>query len=492
MLVNTELRDVLNEYGKPCKQLVVSYINQQGKVSYLTYNIPDSQMYMWRYAKRNEMPDPQFKSWDYKNVVKIPSDGYLNDYRIHEILLDLAKLNPQVNSIYDLYTPDTYYCDIEVDVDDEGFPDADNTRNPVNTISWVHNDDVYVFGRANLSTEDIERIQKNIDEHCKDFKTRYKFTYLYYDSEVQLLNDFFWNHLRTADCVTGWNFFGYDYKYLYNRAKLLGINISFLSPTGGWFKQKLQTSEGEIIMLPKHKLYYDYMEVYVKWDRSVAVKESNKLDWVSEKILGTKKVVHQLGFKDLWEQQPAEYVFYNAIDSVLVREIDLKIAVSSTFMTLANLMHVEALVAFSPVRSLEVVQCEYLYKEGRVMPQMQKKAPSKEGYEGAFVYEPTRGIYKNVIALDFASLYPSTIRQFNISPETFIKVDKNHTRKPDEIKCVSGAIYKRNLPGFIPKICTDFYAKRKEFKKEMMTAIQEKYDLIEIYEKRFGKYEDED
>lgn len=492
MLVNTELRDVLNEYGKPCKQLVVSYINNQGKISYLTYNIPDSQMYQWKYAKRSDVPDAQFKSWDYKNVVRVQSDGYLNEYRLHEILLDLAAQNPQVNTIHEFHKPDTYYCDIEVDVDDDGFPDADNVRNQVNTISWVHESDVYVFGRANLSSEDIERIQKNIDEHCKGFKTKYKFTYLYYDSEVNMLNDFFWNHFRHADCVTGWNFFGYDYKYLYNRAKVLGIDISYLSPTNAWFKQKLQTSEGEHITLPKHKLLYDYMEVYVKWDRTVDVKESNKLDWVSEKVLGIKKVVHQLGFKDLWAQKPADYVFYNAVDSILVREIDLKISTSTTFMSLASLMHVDALVAFSPVRSLEIVQCEYLYKEGRVMPNMQKKAATKEGYEGAFVYEPIRGIYKNVIALDFASLYPSTIRQFNVSPETFIKVDKNHTRAADEIMCTSGAIYKRNLPGFIPKICTDFYNKRKEFKKEMMEAIHEKYALIEIYEQRFGKYEDDD
>ena len=143
----------------------------------------------------------------------------------------------------------------------------------------------------------------------------------------------------------------------------------------------MQTSEGDPITLPKHKLLYDYMEVYVKWDRTVSVKESNKLDWVSEKILGIKKVVHQLGFKDLWNQTPADYVFYNAVDSILVREIDLKISTSTTFMSLANLMHVDALVAFSPVRSLEIVQCEYLYKDGKVMPNMQKKAPSKEGYE---------------------------------------------------------------------------------------------------------------
>lgn len=492
MIVTTELRDVLNEQGQPARQLVVSYINSQGTISYLTYIIPQHQMYQWKYAKRGESPDAVYKSWDYKGVVKDPVNGYLTEQRIHEILVDLIAANPQVNEINKLYMPDTAFCDIEVDVDDDGFPKAEDAKNPVNTISWVNKDQVYVLGRANISSEEIEWIQKQIDEHCKGFKTNYHFTYLFYNSEVELLNNFFRNFVYPATCITGWNFFGYDYPYLYNRANKLGINISYLSPTGTWYTYTPQQSESGKLSLPKHKLLYDYMEIYIKWDRSVEVKESNKLDWVSQKVVNAKKVEHQLGFKELWLQKPAEYIFYNAIDSILVREIDNKIKTSSAFLGLANLMHVDALTAFSPVRSLEIVQSEYLYKEGRVMPNVgNKKNKDNEGYEGAFVYQPNAGIYKNVIALDFASLYPTTIRQFNISPETFIKKDKNHQRQTDEIMCTSGAVYKRNLPGFIPKICTDFYMQRKAYKKEMMTAIDEKYHLIEMYEKRFGPLKDD-
>ena len=57
--------------------------------------------------------------------------------------------------------------------------------------------------------------------------------------------------------------------------------------------------------------------------------------------------------------------------------------------------------------------------------------------------------------------------------------------------CTSGAVYKRNIEGFIPKICTDFYMQRKKYKKEMMIAIDEKYYLMDIYERRFGKQYEE-
>ena len=199
MIINTEIRDALTEQGEPTRQLVLSYINSQGNVSFLTYNIPVNQLFQWRYAKRGDTPDRNFISWDFKRVVRTPiKGGYIDDQRIQQIILDLIAANPQVNIINDLNLPNTYFCDIEVDVDDNGFPDADSVRNPINTISWVNNDSVIVFGRKYMSPEQIEWIQKSIDEHCSDFKTKYKFTYIYHENEVDLLTDFFWNHFRHA------------------------------------------------------------------------------------------------------------------------------------------------------------------------------------------------------------------------------------------------------------------------------------------------------
>jgi DNA polymerase I len=39
-------------------------------------------------------------------------------------------------------------------------------------------------------------------------------------------------------------------------------------------------------------------------------------------------------------------------------------------------------------------------------------------YQGAFVFEPVAGIFFNVVVLDFASLYPTIIKKYNISYET--------------------------------------------------------------------------
>lgn len=495
MIISNQLRDALNEQGQPCKQIVISYINKEKTISYLTYNIPQDQMYNWKYASRSDNnKDPYFKSWDFKNVIKVQAKDYLTNERIHEILIDLIKQYPEVNIINELNMPTLTFCDIEVDVDDEGFPDPIQCRTQVNTISWVHKDSAIVFGLAPLSYNDIKDIQIKITDYCKKFKTKYIFEYRFYKTEYDMLEDFFFNYFKKAVAVTGWNFFGYDIRYLFNRAKKYNINLTSLSPTNTWFKHSsgAKNMEKFNVDLPMHMCLFDYMLIYMKWDKIVTPKEQNKLDWVAEKVLGVKKVVHNLGFKEFWKQKPAEYVFYNAIDSILVKELDAKLKTASVFFGLGNMLHIDALTALSPVQSLQVVQCEYLYKENRVFPLIKKSIEDQEGYEGAFVYDPIPGNYKNVIALDFASLYPTTIRQFNISPDTFLFKNKDYNIKPNEIKTISGAVYRKDFQGFIPKILTDVYNNRKVYKKEMNQAITEKYELEKIYEKRTGKFFNDD
>ena len=86
--------------------------------------------------------------------------------------------------------------------------------------------------------------------------------------------------------------------------------------------------------------------------------------------------------------------------------------------------------------------------------------------------------------LDFASLYPSIMRQFGVSPEVFIKKDINYTPKEDEIKMASGAIYKKDPKSLIPSILTDYYSRRKQAKNDMKQASTEQEYYEEILERR--------
>ncbi|MEM1625929.1 MAG: DNA-directed DNA polymerase I [Sulfolobaceae archaeon] len=56
-----------------------------------------------------------------------------------------------------------------------------------------------------------------------------------------------------------------------------------------------------------------------------------------------------------------------------------------------------------------------------------------KGYKGAVVIDPPAGVFFNVVVLDFASLYPSIIRNWNLSYETLDNQEcKNKKEIPDE------------------------------------------------------------
>ena len=98
------------------------------------------------------------------------------------------------------------------------------------------------------------------------------------------------------------------------------------------------------------------------------------------------------------------------------------------------------------------------------------------------------------------ALYPSIMRQFLISPETFLFRDAevigtdedgfeivkigDYQPKEDEIKMASGAVYKKDPNAMIPSILTHYYNLRKEAKNCMKQADTEKEYLEEILEKR--------
>ena len=151
----------------------------------------------------------------------------------------------------------------------------------------------------------------------------------FYENKKEVPNYFksFINFIEKIPALTGWNFLGYDWNYIYNRCKNLGISMETLSPTNktNLFKTTLKNGSKIKSYLPMHKIIYDYLLVYKQWDKSPTPKENFTLDYTSEQILGIKKVQHNMGFQEFYRDHYEDYVFYNSIDTILVEQIDKKL-----------------------------------------------------------------------------------------------------------------------------------------------------------------------
>lgn len=181
-------------------------------------------------------------------------------------------------------------------------------------------------------------------------------------------------------------------------------------------------------------LWLDQMELFKKNNsmsaESGAEKQSFKLDNIASSLLGEGK--DDFDASRTWEAWDAggderrRMVRYCVKDTDLLRRIEDKVGHIALLQTLTELCNV-----FTDSRGMQpTVQAEGFLlmlaaDQGIRFPtQFIDKKNASEKYKGAYVMEPqVNGITKNVHVADFASLYPSIMITWNMSPETLVKGD---------------------------------------------------------------------
>jgi len=137
---------------------------------------------------------------------------------------------------------------------------------------------------------------------------------------------------------------------------------------------------------------------------------------------------------------------------------------------------------FYQVRMWDNIIYNYLKKRDIVIPP-RNRSQKNEKYAGAYVKEPIPGRYDWVVNFDLNSLYPHLIMQYNISPETLVdekhptaSVDKilnqtiNFELYKDYAVCANGAMFRKDIRGFLPELMEKMYQDRVIFKKKMIEA----------------------
>ena len=92
----------------------------------------------------------------------------------------------------------------------------------------------------------------------------------------------------------------------------------------------------------------------------------------------------------------------------------------------------------------------------------------KQSYSGGLVLEPKRGLYESVVMLlDFNSLYPSIIQEYNICFTTV-------KREPDmDVDLSKDGVEISDTPGILPRIIKSLVEKRRSVKQAMKTSVDE-------------------
>lgn len=263
-----------------------------------------------------------------------------------------------------------------------------------------------------------------------------------------------WQHLvqtSNPDVITGYNIFGFDFAYLYDRARALGIVRSFMRLSrftdidAKWEVRMLSSSalgDNELKFIDMYgRVLIDMMKV-VQRDHKL---DSYKLDVVASHFMNMKK--NDVLPKDIFRLQKgneddrkiiAEYCIQ---DCALCNHLMMKLEILANNMGMSNVCLVPLSYIFMrgqgiKIFSLVLKQCK---DEGFVIPVKKpaskfgakpvvtEEAEAEDSYEGAIVLEPKTGIYINqpITVFDYASLYPSSMISENLSHDMIILEEHN-------------------------------------------------------------------
>lgn len=298
------------------------------------------------------------------------------------------------------------------------------------------------------------------------------------EAERDLIERLLWV-LRDYDVVMAWSGAGFDFPVLEARARRVKAKIAGALPQ--WSRW----------------CFLDCMEVLKKYHAHVhesgEEKTSYRLNAIANAVLGEgKKEFSASRTWEAWVAGGAErqaLLDYNIQDSVLMPKIEAKTGYVALHIAVCAVTR-----CVPDNRSLMASQQGdgFLLRLGDIHGHRWPTKIMKDEaahYAGAFVMEPTRtGIIPDVHVADFASLYPSIIRSWNISPET---VMWRNQQEPAEGVCrvphTDMVKFSKASRGMFPRALDELVARRSEYSRKQDQAEPGSPDW-ERYKRLSGAY----
>lgn len=442
---------ISHNYNSNKQELSVSYINSNGGKSIMKYKVGRFK------AHRIDDAGP-LKNWDGRNA-RLTYTNKPNNFDIKLFLDELPKADK--DKIFANNFPRLYTFDIETDYDEGVFPDPEFANYPIVTISIVNDKmDTIVLGMKDL--KDSSKIQNDIYDYISGSEfynklglDRPKFTYIKFDDEEAMVRYFLENIVAKAPIMAGWNSLLFDWQYIMNRVDNHLPNINLRCSSMDWTmnttnKRDLRDNNIRLSM-PNHTAIVDMMDVVGTFDMAVmSIKESLSLDYIaSESPVGLHKVDYDGSLRELYHSDYDRYVFYNAVDSLLVQLIDKCFKTLHNIYTQSNYTQIPIERAFSKIALSDALFWRYFRDQGMAIVPVER-TDERGHLEGAYVKEPTPGKYSWVTCNDFSALYPSMIITCNLSVENFMGPDfteeelEEFRKDPNYFVSVMGNVYRND------------------------------------------------
>jgi len=313
-------------------------------------------------------------------------------------------------------------------------------------------------------------------------------------------------NLLNPDIIIGYNIWGFDIEYIWDRTIELKINDKFSIGLGRIRNRKVSLIEQKLSSSAlgdnTFKLFdmdgIVFIDLFKVMQKDFKL-DSYKLDNVASIYINEKK--DDLKPKELFERfkggssDRCIIAKYCIQDCALVNKLIHKLKILENNIGMGNVCLVPLSYLFrrgQGIKIFSLISNECMKKE-YLIPVIKNFISDEdiEGYEGAIVLEPKQGIYLDepIVVFDYGSLYPSSMICRNLSHDTYIIDEKYKDIKDDNVEIVkvsydlyegkgdkkvkSGvkdcyfANYKDGRKGIIPNILEMLLNERKNTRKKI-------------------------
>jgi len=372
-----------------------------------------------------------------------------------------------------------------------GFPDYEDATESITCITYSNSFDKKLISLILKPTNWDEKwwqmeseIQKKVGENSK---------VLFFGDEKKMIN-YFLDHISIEDydILSGWNI-NFDISYIFGRCDKLNLSKCKMSPFGKVSIRTVQNKQhrDEMKIDISGRFVIDLLQRY----KAITFKEipSYSLEYVSELEFGVaEKKRKVLDFTEEWLHHLEDLILYSIKDVDLLIKLNEKLLLINYLEELRRINYLPNISYAEVAKNLIDISLFREYGDKIIFPSKQNVPRVKLG--GGFVKEPEPNIYEYVAVYDFAGLYPSLIRTFNLSKETICELSvADFVTNEDDVEMLPNEINRKGFVtgwklepiGMIPHILEKALLLRKQIKKEMKGLDK---NSIEYREKNLKQY----
>lgn len=272
----------------------------------------------------------------------------------------------------------------------------------------------------------------------------------------------------SPDFLVGYFSDGFDFPYIKARAEKLKIKLPLGIDGTQPRISKGRESRAKISGIVHIDLLKFVRTAYSQYMKS----ETLSLNEVSKEFLNDEK--KEMKFKhssQITEKEWEKYFEYNLHDAYLTYNLFEKF-----YPDISEFSKVIGEPPYEITRAgLSKYTENYILHNLERFNEIPEKRPSHQeigfrkslgGVKGAFVYEPTPGMYEGIAMFDFTSMHTSIIITHNISKSTLLKEKEKNSFESPEIGEEKQKYYFSKNPGFIPELLKEIFSLRKKYKEE--------------------------